>query len=133
MTAALRALPGERREIALRPWLFRVAHNESISIARARREATTTHEPASRRRLGPISTRSTASASDSWSPTSSTLPERQRAALVMRELSGLSYDEIGSALWGHPRRRPTGSSTRRGKPCVRPPLRATRTAPRSAS
>ena len=34
MAAALRALPGERREIKLRPWLFRVAHNEAISIAR---------------------------------------------------------------------------------------------------
>src|ERR687886_523156 len=32
MAAALRALPGERRQIALRPWLFRIAHNESISI-----------------------------------------------------------------------------------------------------
>ena len=27
-----------------------------------------------------------------------TLPERQRASLVMRELNGLSYDEIGAAL-----------------------------------
>ncbi len=26
------------------------------------------------------------------------LPDRQRGALVMRELSGLSYDEIGGAL-----------------------------------
>ena len=32
MAAALRSLPGEEREIALRPWLFRVAHNESISL-----------------------------------------------------------------------------------------------------
>ena len=29
MVKALRALPGERREIALKPWLFRVAHNEA--------------------------------------------------------------------------------------------------------
>ena len=38
MVKALRSLPGERREIALRPWLYRVAHNESISILRSRRE-----------------------------------------------------------------------------------------------
>src|SRR5882757_2846952 len=31
MAAALRSLPGDDREIALRPWLFRVAHNESIA------------------------------------------------------------------------------------------------------
>jgi len=27
MAAALRALPGERREIRIKPWLFRIAHN----------------------------------------------------------------------------------------------------------
>ena len=36
MTAALRSLPGEQREIALRPWLYRIAHNEAISIVRRR-------------------------------------------------------------------------------------------------
>src|SRR5215211_7077327 len=36
MVSALRALPGEKREIALRPWLFRVAHNEAISVLRRR-------------------------------------------------------------------------------------------------
>src|SRR6476646_6936020 len=30
------------------------------------------------------------------------LPDRQRGALVMRELSGLSYDEIGTALSASP-------------------------------
>src|SRR4029453_19279342 len=28
MLKALRALPGERRELALKPWLYRIAHNE---------------------------------------------------------------------------------------------------------
>src|SRR5204862_1936188 len=36
MMKALRSLPGETRDIALRPWLYRVAHNESISLLRAR-------------------------------------------------------------------------------------------------
>ena len=35
----VRALPGEAREIALKPWLYRVAHNESISLLRRRRPA----------------------------------------------------------------------------------------------
>ena len=39
MVKALRALPGERREIALKPWLFRVAHNEAVGILRARRSS----------------------------------------------------------------------------------------------
>src|SRR5215210_6002767 len=34
MVKVLRALEGETREISLRPWLFRIAHNESISLLR---------------------------------------------------------------------------------------------------
>src|SRR5690349_18416198 len=30
MEKALSALPGEKREIELKPWLYRIAHNESI-------------------------------------------------------------------------------------------------------
>src|SRR3954454_20914208 len=41
MVKALRALPGEEREIALKPWLFRIAHNEAITIVRARRSSAT--------------------------------------------------------------------------------------------
>jgi len=39
MIKALRALSGETREITLKPWLYRIAHNESISLLRARRPA----------------------------------------------------------------------------------------------
>jgi RNA polymerase sigma factor (sigma-70 family) len=37
MFKAYRALQGETREITLKPWLYRIAHNESISLVRARR------------------------------------------------------------------------------------------------
>src|ERR1700750_486403 len=36
MMRAFVALQTERRELELRPWLFRIAHNESISILRRR-------------------------------------------------------------------------------------------------
>src|SRR3954469_7667197 len=39
MARALAALQHERREIELRPWLFRIAHNEAISILRQRRDS----------------------------------------------------------------------------------------------
>src|SRR3954468_2334548 len=39
MTRAYAALQDERRDLELRPWLFRIAHNESVSILR-RRHAT---------------------------------------------------------------------------------------------
>src|ERR671928_306377 len=36
MTRAFAALQTERRELELRPWLFRIAHNEAVSILRRR-------------------------------------------------------------------------------------------------
>ncbi len=37
MVRVVRALPGEQREIALKAWLYRIAHNESLRILVARR------------------------------------------------------------------------------------------------
>lgn len=98
MIKALRGLPGEERRIALKPWLYRIAHNESIDLLRRRRE-TRPLDPnlevignglaevtATRERL-----RVLLSDLDK-------LPERQRGALVMRELAGLDFAEIGIAL-----------------------------------
>src|SRR6478672_9190289 len=39
MVQALRALPGEEREIKLKPWLYRVARNEAINLLRRRHAA----------------------------------------------------------------------------------------------
>ncbi|HEX6753401.1 MAG TPA: RNA polymerase sigma factor [Solirubrobacterales bacterium] len=98
MVKALQALPGERRHIELKPWLYRVAHNESINLLRKRREATgadleaipspesLTDTAARRERLRQL-LRDLAE-----------LPERQRSALVMRELGGLSFEQIGAAF-----------------------------------
>src|SRR5829696_2191861 len=38
MVKVLRALPGEERQIELKPWLYRIAHNEAIDLLRRRRE-----------------------------------------------------------------------------------------------
>src|SRR3954449_12885365 len=38
MAKAFAALQTEQRDIDLKPWLFRIAHNEAISILRRRRE-----------------------------------------------------------------------------------------------
>ena len=98
MTKAYAALQTEERDFELRPWLFRIAHNEAISILRARRPAedldavadagedSLLQTVADRERLAELRT-------DLLD-----LPERQRAALVLRELSGLSHDEIAGVL-----------------------------------
>lgn len=102
MVKALQALPGERREIQLKPWLYRVAHNEAIDLLRRRREgdelveeqlsrgAELAETVALRERLGRL-------LGDLGE-----LPSRQRSALVMRELGGLSYDQIGEAFESSP-------------------------------
>ncbi len=98
MLAALRALPGESREIELKPWLYRIAHNESIDLVRRRRSGEAldpelaaagsglAQEAEARERLG----RLLADLGE--------LPERQRGALLMRELAGFGFEEIGAAL-----------------------------------
>ncbi len=98
MAAALRSLPGERREIALRPWLFRIAHNESISLVRRRRPSAELTEASVATTPGPYATVCIRERVAGLVDDLRGLPERQRGALVMRELNGLEYGEIGTAL-----------------------------------
>lgn len=98
MIKVLRALPGEERTIELKPWLYRIAHNEAIDLLRRRRETRPldieqaapgyglAEDAATRERLRRLLT------------DLRELPERQRDVLVMRELSGLEFEEIGAAL-----------------------------------
>jgi RNA polymerase sigma factor (sigma-70 family) len=97
--AALAALQQSKRNAPFRPWLFRIAHNEAITIIRRRRDA---GQEIPDSVLG-----CAASASDEADDRArmavlmadlAQLPERQRAALLMRELNGLSHVEISLAL-----------------------------------
>ena len=96
MEKAYRAIGSQRVRGGLKAWLFGIAHNEAISLTRAR-PATQSYgsepafvpaaaDPADRDRLAQL-------VADL-----KTLPEQQRSALVLRELSGLRSDEIGAAL-----------------------------------
>ncbi len=96
--AALVALRGGQRSAPVRPWLFRIAHNEAISVLRRRGAG---------EELSEASERSVASAEDRADERERfallvadlrELPERLRGALLMRELSGLSHEEIAIAL-----------------------------------
>jgi RNA polymerase sigma factor (sigma-70 family) len=98
MVKALRALPGEEREIALRPWLYRVAHNEAIDLRRSKRETHTLDRQLLDAHAS-VAERAEHRERLEWLFTDlSDLPERQRAVLVMRELSGLDFVDIGAAL-----------------------------------
>jgi RNA polymerase sigma factor (sigma-70 family) len=98
MVKMLRALPGEERTIALRPWLYRIAHNESIDLLRKRRPNVSLE--ASEPQLGEelavqVETRQRLRR---LIADLSVLPERQRETLLMREAGGMSFEEIGAAL-----------------------------------
>ncbi len=98
MIKALRSLPGETRRIALKPWLYRIAHNESISMLRARRpeddldsaihvsDTAASGRVESRERLREL----TGDLGE--------LTERQRGALLMRELGGLEFEDVAAVL-----------------------------------
>ena len=97
MVSVLRALQVRGPHGPLRPWLYRIAHNESISILRRRRP----HEELSADTPDRVDTELASLAKyrvESLMSDLRTLPENQRGALVMRELAGLEYDEIGDAL-----------------------------------
>ncbi|MDQ3676636.1 MAG: sigma-70 family RNA polymerase sigma factor, partial [Actinomycetota bacterium] len=98
--SALRALPSRDDGRPLRPWLYRIAHNEAVTILRRRQrhdELDPDIEPTISAPAPEIYAEQRARIKQLVEDLRA-LPERQRGALVMRELGGLSYDEIGVAL-----------------------------------
>ena len=86
---ALAALQASERDIAVRPWLFRIVHNEAISLLRRRLP---TDGPVDERELAHVSVERTVEERERLATLVAdiqSLGERQRAALLMRELSGL--------------------------------------------
>jgi RNA polymerase sigma factor (sigma-70 family) len=98
MAKALAALRDEERDFELRPWLFRIAHNEAISRLRQRRDSVDLDA------VGTLGTDSLAQTVEDRERLAllradlRDLPDRQRSALVLRELSGLSHEEIAVVL-----------------------------------
>jgi RNA polymerase sigma factor (sigma-70 family) len=95
---ALEAMRADRRELHLGPWLHRIAHNTAIDALRRLDSqweqldervdvVEPTHAAAEQR-----------ARFDSVVARVGSLPERQRRALVLRELEGRSYEEIASTL-----------------------------------
>lgn len=102
MLKVLRALPGERREVQLKPWLYRIAHNEAVELRRR-------EHPAEELEPGILDVGSSVEDRAECSERlhllfqdMADLPQRQRAVLVMRELNGLEFGDIGAALGTSP-------------------------------
>jgi RNA polymerase sigma factor (sigma-70 family) len=98
LARAYTALRADDRPMALRAWLYRVAHNRCLDVLRrpapllteeidlGASTATLPELVAGRERLRQV----VADIQD--------LPDQQRSALIIRELEGLSYEELAAAL-----------------------------------
>ena len=97
---AYRALSDKPRDLLLKPWLYRIAHNESISLLRRRRAHAELDEAMDVSSASPgVEERADTNARlRQLIDDLHELTTRQRGALVMREVSGLSYPDIGAAL-----------------------------------
>ena len=96
---AYRALRADERPVAVRAWLYRVAHNRCIDavrrpapmpVERSERQCDDRHDPcdeAERRET-----------LEQLVSDLQRLPEAQRSCLLLRELEGLSYAELGVVL-----------------------------------
>src|SRR4051794_7613566 len=96
-----KALPALRRsgaEIELRPWLYRIVRNTALNDLRDRAPVAAELSetlPGGRSTAAEVEAREEAR---DLMDRLQALPESQRAALVMRELEGLSHEEIAAAL-----------------------------------
>lgn len=101
MANAFAALRKGERDLAVRPWLFRIAHNESVSLLRRRRPREMAADELTL--TAPADTSEPALVIEQRERLTMLLSDlrgltiRQRSVLVMRELSGLSIAEIAQA------------------------------------
>jgi RNA polymerase sigma-70 factor (ECF subfamily) len=106
---ALEGYPAERvRELRLRPWLAAIV----VNLARNRRRRIADRQPATPLAplieggldvadvggRGPEARQATSEARHEWAARLAALPSTYRAAVVLRHVDGLSYDEVAVAL-----------------------------------
>ncbi|HEY6522815.1 MAG TPA: sigma-70 family RNA polymerase sigma factor, partial [Solirubrobacteraceae bacterium] len=99
----VRAYSGLRssdRELALRAWLYRIAHNRCIDELRRPQSVATEAIPATVPNTGsdPVARLEQRDALKRLIADVQRLPDQQRSALLMRELAGMTYADVGGAL-----------------------------------
>ena len=100
MQAFVALRDGERREIALRPWLYRIARNCAIDLLRKQPFEHDELDPEFDGTAQPPGLVEQKEELARIVAAIQALPERQRRALTLRELEGKSYGEISAEL-GH--------------------------------
>ncbi len=96
---AYRALRTDERQISLRAWLYRIAHNRCIDELRRPAPAPAEQiEVATSERDDPVVQAGRRESFRRLVDDLGRLPDQQRSALLMRELEGLSYADIALSL-----------------------------------
>jgi RNA polymerase sigma factor (sigma-70 family) len=99
---ALGRYPRERiQALRLRPWLARIALNQSRNVVRARRndgELDAAAEPRSDGRHEPVSIAERREERRFWLDLLNSLPPRYRLPVALRHVEGLSYAELAETL-----------------------------------
>ena len=92
-------LLADDREVNLRPWLYRVAHNRCIDHLRRPRPATSELLETSGKELqDPFEAVQRREDLQRLVADIERLPDQQKSALLLREINGLSYRELAEAL-----------------------------------
>ncbi len=99
----VRAYSGLRssdRELALRAWLYRIAHNRCIDELRRPQSVATETIPATvpNQSADPVARLEQRDALKRLIADVQRLPDQQRSALLMRELAGMTYADVAGAL-----------------------------------
>jgi RNA polymerase sigma factor (sigma-70 family) len=96
---AYRALRSDARDINVRAWLYRVAHNRCIDhLRRPRPAASEIFEMSRTPLLDPVDEAQRREDLKRLVADVARLPEQQRSALLMREIDGMSYADLADAL-----------------------------------
>jgi RNA polymerase sigma factor (sigma-70 family) len=97
---AYSGLRSSSRELALRAWLYRIAHNRCIDELRRPQSVPTETIPATVPNTGgdPIARLEQRDALKRLIADVQRLPDQQRSALLMRELAGMTYADVAGAL-----------------------------------
>jgi len=93
---------GDERDLALKPWLYRMTRNRAIDVLRRRRDASLdaegAAEPAAPAASDPVHALGRRDALRVLLGDLAELPDQQRSALLMRELEGMGHDQVAAEL-----------------------------------
>ena len=102
MTKALIALRRDTEACNVQGWLFRIAHNEAISLLRRRRPTSELPDVMSDSRHGPASDLLLREELRATLENVRALPGNLQHPLLLRELAGLSYVQVAEVVGGTP-------------------------------